>query len=181
MKNLRNFIILIGIISNLTLQAQQKNTVEVNYVDTIHSKFETILEAKEKGVSISFYDSYKVDVICHKLNGSFINAFLKYYPSGDVMIAGSFDSLPSDTITVYYDCIVSSDGIYEKTCSYEKIKGVKVGEWRYYFENGILQAKGNFVDGLKTGEWQYFDMNKNLILIEIWENGTFQKTRLIDK
>ena len=35
----------------------------------------------------------------------------------------------------------------------------KVGNWKYYDENGHLEKDGNYKEGLKDGNWKYFYTN----------------------
>jgi len=37
--------------------------------------------------------------------------------------------------------------------------GRRIGDWKLYYPNGSLRAKGNYVLGMKDGLWQYFFMN----------------------
>jgi hypothetical protein len=40
----------------------------------------------------------------------------------------------------------------------------KIGEWKFYYENGKLLAVGKYENGKKTGEWKVY--NENGVLIE---------------
>ncbi|TXD53395.1 MULTISPECIES: tetratricopeptide repeat protein [unclassified Polaribacter] len=46
----------------------------------------------------------------------------------------------------------TSEGLYD-------ISGGKIGEWKFYTNNGILKGKGNFVENKTDGD--YFEYNKN--------------------
>jgi antitoxin component YwqK of YwqJK toxin-antitoxin module len=41
--------------------------------------------------------------------------------------------------------------------------GVLTGVGEYYFTNGQLERKGNYVNGCKDGLWKFYDYNGNLI------------------
>jgi antitoxin component YwqK of YwqJK toxin-antitoxin module len=40
--------------------------------------------------------------------------------------------------------------------------GEEHGYWEYYWSNGNLWYKGNYVDGKKHGYWEYYLVNGNL-------------------
>lgn len=41
-------------------------------------------------------------------------------------------------------------------------KGEKNGYWEEYYDNGIIQSKGTYVDGDKEGYWEFYDTNGKL-------------------
>lgn len=45
------------------------------------------------------------------------------------------------------------------------------------YPNGKIRARGNTRNNLKEGTWLYFDMNGNVELVEIYENGVLVKTQ----
>lgn len=175
MIGLRNQILIMIFATNLQLAAQDNIYVELSRFKGYISELSTKIDSVENGLNVSFYDSLKVSTISIKKNGSNINSYFKYYPSGSIMIIGNFDSIPSDSFNTYYECLVSSDGLYESICSYDSVKGVKKGKWKYYYTNGNVQLEGYFIDGLKTGEWKSYDLQGELNKIEIWNEGSFQK------
>ena len=41
------------------------------------------------------------------------------------------------------------------------------GEWKYYHENGKLEAIGNYKNGKEEGEWKFYHENGKLEQLEI--------------
>src|SRR5690606_30034860 len=50
--------------------------------------------------------------------------------------------------------------------------GLKVGNWKYFHENGRLYQQGRFADGKETGHWRIYHPNGNL-----WQEGKFKGGR----
>ena len=40
------------------------------------------------------------------------------------------------------------------------------GYWEYYYPNGKLRWKGNYINGREMGYWEEYDRNGKLIYIE---------------
>ena len=51
-------------------------------------------------------------------------------------------------------CMVSNGEIKRSIQQY--LNGVDHGNWIFYYENGNLEAKGNFKDGKRIGVWKYY-------------------------
>ena len=47
-------------------------------------------------------------------------------------------------------------------------KGEPHGYWEYYYSNGKLSSKGNFVNGEQHGYWEYYYYNGQL-----WAKGKY--------
>ena len=52
-------------------------------------------------------------------------------------------------------------------------KGIKVGEWSFWHENGQLAAKGIFLNNQMEGSWKHYleDGTVNWFLTGIYKNG----------
>lgn len=48
---------------------------------------------------------------------------------------------------------------------------VRVGEWKHYFDTGILEKSGRYVNGRKEGEWVYYTKDGKLKYIKVYKNG----------
>jgi len=44
----------------------------------------------------------------------------------------------------------------------EYIDSIMVGPWEYYYKNGVLSAKGEFMDNERNGLWEYYYNNGQL-------------------
>jgi antitoxin component YwqK of YwqJK toxin-antitoxin module len=50
-------------------------------------------------------------------------------------------------------------------------KGEKHGYWEYYYFNGKLSHKGNYVAGKEHGSWEYYHNNGNLYSKGFYDQG----------
>jgi antitoxin component YwqK of YwqJK toxin-antitoxin module len=79
-----------------------------------------------------------------------------YYISGKIQMKGTFRTKYDNReigLFVYY---------YENgqvSAKGEFIKGLKTGKWLYWYENGQLKSEGEFVEGKANGLWQYWHEN----------------------
>ncbi len=73
---------------------------------------------------------------------------------------------------IYYE----SGSVY--TAGFMK-DGLKDGKWEWYFENGILSSEVNFVDDLKHGEQRIWSETGELLIIEYYEQGVFQREEIM--
>ena len=79
---------------------------------------------------------------------------------------GSFKSGQKDGwwTDKYNNGHTSSEGKYDK--------GIKVGEWKKYFPDGVLEFQINYNDeGIKHGDWKSFHKNGKLKKEGIYKNG----------
>jgi len=79
-----------------------------------------------------------------KYNGAYrdsvpIGIHREYSESGEVVKAYEYNDFGKKT----------GEGIVDKT-------GLKQGKWRHFFEEGTIQAVGEYKNNRKTGEWSYF-------------------------
>ncbi|MEN8137227.1 MAG: hypothetical protein ABFR62_02235 [Bacteroidota bacterium] len=49
---------------------------------------------------------------------------------------------------------ITNDKIVSETYFYE---GLRDGDVKYYYDNGIIKVEGNFESGLKQGDWNYYN------------------------
>jgi len=54
---------------------------------------------------------------------------------------------------------------------YELKAGRITGESSSFYENGVMEATGNYINGVEHGLHQYFNENGELTKTETWENG----------
>ena len=48
---------------------------------------------------------------------------------------------------------------------------LKVGEWIYYYEGGMIEQRGNYQDDKPTGTWKWFYESSNILREEEFTNG----------
>ena len=46
------------------------------------------------------------------------------------------------------------------------------GKWTLYYENGQVNAEGNYVNGKKDGTWTWYDMQGKKTDEQVYQNGT---------
>lgn len=73
-------------------------------------------------------------------------------------------------------CIIKSfdenDSLIREAVSY---KGVDIGWFKEFYENGNLKLTGNNSGNIKNGQWVYFSEQGDTLYSEYWENGKFIK------
>ncbi|MFO7868186.1 MAG: hypothetical protein R6U95_02680 [Bacteroidales bacterium] len=76
----------------------------------------------------------------------------------------------------------SSDGSIDSCVLYDstgtllgtgvmKENGNKVGTWTYYYPNGIISAKGNYVSNVKNGTWTYYYPSEAVKQTGVYNSG----------
>ena len=94
---------------------------------------------------------------------TFVDVKKEYYPDGKVKTEGTYDykGRPHGSI-VHYD---KKGNPQEKEIYQHGIliakgkideKDQKQGYWEYYYPNGQIKAKGEYIDNKKAGEWVYY-------------------------
>jgi antitoxin component YwqK of YwqJK toxin-antitoxin module len=51
------------------------------------------------------------------------------------------------------------------------VNNLKTGYWEYYWENGKLWYKGNYVNGIQEGYWEWYWSNGNIAWKGNFKNG----------
>jgi len=154
--------------------------VKVSYKDSCLSKMESISNEIKNGISILFYPTSNVASIAAYSNNILIGEYIEYHKNGTLKIRGSFVSDSIKDITYKEKiCFKSSDGINEIICMNTFYKGEKIGEWKFYYDNGKLQYKGTYKKGKREGNWIYYDLSGNIEKIEMWEEGKYIENKLI--
>jgi len=90
-----------------------------------------------------------------------------YFQNGQIMAKGKYVNQQKDSIWVYYDALkgyVLADEFYDK--------GVKKGEWHFYYPDGTLLETRVYENGTENGPWiQYYADGKKK-MEALFENGT---------
>jgi antitoxin component YwqK of YwqJK toxin-antitoxin module len=58
---------------------------------------------------------------------------------------------------------------------------LKTGNWEYYYSNGNIRKKGNYLNGLEEGYWESYWSNGKLMYKENYINGTFYEIKSYNK
>jgi len=62
--------------------------------------------------------------------------------------------LPDRKVVEYSGNITILEGEYQN--------GVKTGQWKYYYPNGVMEAEGNYNDGKEAGKWIHYNSNAKI-------------------
>ncbi len=146
----------------------------------------------------AFFEDGKLSV-----NGFYNSKGLKdgtwkhFYPSGILSCIYNFidGNMQGDAVCFFQNGLEKSRGKCISVQNKEAIDGlssepaeeVKVGEWKYYYDNGQLKNEGNYFNysnnsgsvlernnsekSLKHGKWIHFDREGNFIKTEIFNMG----------
>ena len=129
---------------------------------------------KEIGASIIYYENGRIfSKMKNKWTGdSLIQSYEKFREDGSKIDKGTLISptgellysFLQDWFTSFHDNNqIKSQGKY--------LRGMKNGEWKYYFSNGKLKYKGKYVYGKFDGLWETFSETGVLEQSKIYKNG----------
>ncbi len=148
---------------------------ETNYIDDLPNG--TAKEFSPTGKIIKI-ETYANGIVQTQINNPTAHDTLKlkklqikqdFYPNGRLKYIKTYqDSIPFGT-HIYYD----ENGNITKAQTFNEF-GIlsgegridtlskKQGEWTFYYDDGSVFSKGQFIDSLKTGTWVYFYENGKL-------------------
>jgi len=66
---------------------------------------------------------------------------------------------PNDLLVQYYD-----EG--QPKYSQEFLNGIKHGEYKHWFKQGVVQTSGQYYMGMRNGMWQWYD-EKGVKMLEV--------------
>ncbi|NHN27975.1 hypothetical protein FIA58_020035 [Flavobacterium jejuense] len=118
----------------------------------------TIKRVSDKEYRYEFYTTDKVSSIKNTKKYYWFKGGLIHSSQGGV--AGQL--LNDDFKKFYHSNQLAEQGKFKK--------GLKVGLWKTWFQNGTLETTQKFSNGLSSGDFQKFDGNGNII-----EKGKFKK------
>ncbi len=100
------------------------------FVDVDGKVFGTSTIINGSGHWVSYYPNGKVKEDGHYFQGTKVNNWKAFFPSG----------------------------VLEEETPYDQ-QGALNGDYRSYFENGIIGTQGTYVDNTRNGKWKYFYQN----------------------
>ena len=95
---------------------------------------------------------------------------IKQINSNIIMFIGSFDD--NNNKTGYWEYYFSNGNLEWKG---NYVNGKRHGYWEDYFDNGKLYSKGNYLNGKADGYWEYYYFNGNLRRKVNYINGIYEQ------
>ena len=129
-------------------------------------------------------------VIMKKLLVLFFSLLISFNSYGEAELDFSFDSFCNESPKVqirnnlYYlpnkdkpysgenICVYLSNGQYQTLGKIKK--GMKDGDWIFWYENGQIAAEGEFKDGMEYGKWTTWNENGQIEVEAIFKDGVYQ-------
>ncbi len=113
-----------------------------------------ITSANAQQKVIEYYANGKIKYEGYVVNNTFDSTFISYYENGNKKKEGTYKacSYNIDSIFIFNE----SCGTGQKD-TYNPHTGVQNGTWKYYYENGRIDAVTNYYCDISNGLQQYFD------------------------
>lgn len=153
-----------------------KNQLSLLFIILVSSLIYSQTEYVEK------YDNGQIKIQGFLTDSVLIGKYTEYYKNGQIKTTGEFKNCEYET---------NHSKIYKLTCGVGNNstirKGKKHGEWKDYYENGILESKYNYFCGLRQGNFFHYQKNGKLYWIDFYtadkEMGTqeFYENGLLEK
>ena len=128
------------------------------------------------------YDNGQIKIKGFVIDSVFTGNYVEYYKNGQLKTEGEFKNCEYETnhTKIYVGgCGVGNNSTVSK--------GKKHGEWKDYYENGVLESKYNYFCGLRQGNFFNYQKNGKLYWIDFYtadkEMGTqeFYENGLLEK
>lgn len=128
------------------------------------------------------YDNGQIKIQGFIIDSVLIGKYTEYYKNGQVKTTGEFKNCDYETnhTKIYVaSCEVGNNSTIRK--------GKRHGEWKDYYENGILESKHNYFCGLRQGNFfnyqkdgklnwiDFYTVDKKMGTQEFHENGLLEK------
>jgi antitoxin component YwqK of YwqJK toxin-antitoxin module len=131
------------------------------------------------------YDNGQIKIKGFIKDSLFTGKYLEYFQNGNVKVEGEFKNCEYKT-----NYTKLTRNIFPVNINSGIIEGVKHGIWEYYYQNGVLSGKANFLCGLKQGSFFYYREDGKIRWIDFYsydkkmgthvfyESGLLSETKL---
>lgn len=123
-----------------------------------YTQGELIIDSEETtpvDIRKSFHDNGVVATVSTYSNDQRVGA-TRIYDSNGILIAGE----------VYDRDVKVADGITTEA-------GLRIGDWRHYYESGAVKSEGGYENGKKEGLWRFYAPTGELIQTGLFREGLF--------
>jgi antitoxin component YwqK of YwqJK toxin-antitoxin module len=93
-------------------------------------------------------------------------------PDLELRFVGEFDK--NNLRTGYWEWYYPNGKLWYKG---NFINGIQDGYWEFYYINGDLYKKGHYINGLEDGYWEEYHINGNLYSKGNYVNGKFYEIK----
>ena len=107
---------------------------------------------------IEFFENGDTASIANYFNGHYVGDVIFYHSTGKKNFQETYDSSGLSNGTFY---LWSAEGKLKQTG--KKKLGKKSGEWKSYFDNGLIETIETYENGKKNGWSFYFDLSGDTI------------------
>ena len=113
-----------------------------------------------------------------------------YFPDGKIQQTIAYNGGKKEGLSKEYDkegnVITLLEYHNDFLVSRERInrtdnKGLKQGEWKEFYQNGVIKTEKTFKDDLIHGYYKEYDNRGKLVLTMLYENGAIVKSRVEDE
>jgi antitoxin component YwqK of YwqJK toxin-antitoxin module len=141
--------------------------IDTSKVTLIQTDFESFKLINKSGILMegAIWDEKLISVSIIPLNDSLAEKLT--YANSRVLISKRQMKLINgkyieDGVTYHFN----NNGILSH--KYKYTKGLLIGEAIFYYNNGMIESKGAFINGDKTGIWEFYDETGKLIKKEVF-------------
>jgi uncharacterized protein len=127
---------------------------------------ELFLADKREGTSFLYFPDGKVQQTFSYSDGKKEGLSKEYDKDGNIITLLEYNN----------DFLVSRERI-NRTDS----KGLKQGDWKEFYPNGVIKSEKTFKDDLMHGYYKEYDIRGKLVLTMLYENGAVVKSKVEDE
>jgi uncharacterized protein len=118
---------------------------------------------KKEGKGYMYFPDGKIQQIINYKNGKKDGLSKEFDKNGNVITLMEY----SNDYLIYRDKINRIDS-----------KGLKQGDWKEFFPNGVIKIEKTFKDDLLHGYYKEYDNHGNIVLTMLYDNGSIVKSRV---
>lgn len=137
--------------------------------DTLLLFSESRLDDVLVGTRCMYYRNGAVQDIRTYSHGVQVGEYRKYYPNGKLQILGHFGQA-IDQHVINYDtiCIVDVRPPNDLVCEVEEFHSLKEGEWKYFYADGNIYCRGQYVRNRRIGTWTIYNIDGSVAERSRW-------------